>query len=144
MSAGMFFSSTTFCRLGRCADADRVAAAEAGHDGTCPVQRLAEIARQRGAVERRRGAKPLGRHHQCELATHTEAGDADGAGGLRQGEQVVAGGEDVVERTAALGQQLAQDAGDAAGHPPRANMFGVMAMYPAAATRREIRSLSGP
>jgi hypothetical protein len=28
--------------------------------------------------------------------------------------------------------------------PPRANMFGVMAMYPAAATLREILSLSGP
>ena len=98
----------------RCADAQRVAAAEAGHDGTCPVQRRAEIAWQRGAVERRRGAKPLGRHHQCELPTHTEAGDADGARRLRHGEQVVAGGQDVVDRTAPLGQHLAEDARDAA------------------------------
>ena len=57
---------------------------------------------------------------------------------------MVAGGEDVVERTTALvfssrKTRVMQRAPAAA-----ANMFGVIAMYPAAATRREIRSLSGP
>ena len=36
---------------------------------------------------------------------------------FRHGEQVIARGEDVVERTAALGQQLAKDAGDATCPP---------------------------
>ncbi len=115
MSAGDVLLLDDLLQPGRRADADGVAAAEAGHDRTRAVQRRAEIARQRGAVERGRGAKSLGGHHQCELAAHAEAGDADGAGRLRHGEQVIAGGQDVVERTAALGQQLAEDTRDAAG-----------------------------
>ena len=82
--------------------------------GHAPSSVSLEVAGQRSAVERCRSTKTLGRHHQCELTAHAEPDDADRAGALRHRLHVIAGGEDVVEGAAPLGEQLAEDPGDAA------------------------------
>ena len=56
---------------------------------------------------------------------------------------MIAGGEDVFEGAAALGEQLAKDPGDATRPATARIEFGVMATNPAAAIRADVDSLSG-
>ena len=83
-------------------ETQRVAAAEARHNRAGPVQRLAQVAWQWRAVERRGGAKALRRHHKCEPAAHAEARNTNVPGAFRHAQQVIAGSQNVVERATPL------------------------------------------
>ena len=105
--------SRTRCSFSGAPLPNRIPAAEAGDDRTCPVECFAQFTREWRTVKRRRSVKTLGRHNQCELAAHAEPGDADAAGAFRQGVEVIAGSQHIVQRPSPFGQHFADDLGDA-------------------------------
>ncbi|COX25684.1 Uncharacterised protein [Mycobacterium tuberculosis] len=60
------------------------------------------MARQWSAVKGRGGAKTSGRQDKRKLTAHAKAHNANPTGAFWHGQQVIAGGQDVIERAAPL------------------------------------------